>query len=178
MTSRKRRLRRFARASRAVSTPPGTAAAAPGTGRSMATPSMLWRIAVAGFCFAAFMIGGIAFSLVLFPLLRLLPAGRAQYERRVRVVVRLSFATLLWVLRLAGMVRVDARNIALLREPGARLVLANHPSYLDIVVLIAHIPDAVGVVKSKLWSSPFFGGVVRAAGYIRNDEPETLIRNC
>jgi len=45
-------------------------------------------------------------------------------------------------------------------------------------VLIAHIPNAVCVVKAKLWSNPFFGGVVRAAGYIRNDEPETLMRDC
>ena len=144
----------------------------------MATLSVLWRIAVAGFCFGAFMIGGIAFSLALFPLLRLLPGGRPEYEHRVRVVVRLCFVTLLWVLRGAGMVRVDARNTALLRRSGAMLVLANHPSYLDIVVLIAHIPNAVCVVKSKLWSSPFFGGVVRAAGYIRNDEPETLVPDC
>jgi len=144
----------------------------------MATLSVLWRIAVAGFCFAAYMIGGIAFSLVLFPLLRLLPGGRPEYERRVRVLVRLSFATLLWLLGVVRMLRVEAHNRARLREMGAVLVLANHPSYLDIVVLIAHIPNAVCVVKSKLWSSPFFGGVVRAAGYIRNDDPETLIREC
>ena len=144
----------------------------------MATLSMLWRIVVSGHCFAAFMVGGVGFSLLLFPLMRLMPGGRAEYERRVRVVVRLSFAALLRVLQATRMLRIEAHNTALLREPGAKLVLANHPSYLDIVVLIAHIPNAVCVVKSKLWSSPFFGGVVRAAGYIRNDEPEALIRNC
>ena len=144
----------------------------------MATLSVLWRIAVAGFCFLAFMVGGIALSLALFPLLRLLPGGRPQYERRVRRVVRLSFATLLGALRVLGMLRIDAHNTERLGQMGAVLVLANHPSYLDIVVLIAHIPNAVCVVKSKLWHNPFFGGVVRAAGYIRNDEPETLIRDC
>ena len=144
----------------------------------MATLNVLWRIAVAGVCFLAFMIGGIAFSLVLFPLMRLLCGSRSEYERRVRVVVRLSFATLLQVLRVLGMLRIDARNTALLRQTGAVLVLANHPSYLDIVVLIAHIPNAVCVVKAKLWQNPFFGGVVRAAGYIRNDEPERLIPDC
>jgi 1-acyl-sn-glycerol-3-phosphate acyltransferase len=58
------------------------------------------------------------------------------------------------------------------------LVLANHPSYLDIVVLIAHIPDALCVVKRALYSNPFFGGVVRAAGYVRNDDPENLVEQC
>jgi 1-acyl-sn-glycerol-3-phosphate acyltransferase len=144
----------------------------------MATLSILWRVAVAGFCFLAFMSGGIAFTLLLFPLMRLAPGSRAEYERRVRVVVRLSFAALLGVLRMLGLLRVDARNIERLRQMGAVLVLANHPSYLDIVVLIAHIPDGVCVVKANLWSSPFFGGVVRAAGYIRNDEPEKLVPDC
>jgi len=144
----------------------------------MATLSVLWRVAVSGFCFAAVMLGGVAFSLVLFPLLRLLPGGRFEYERRVRAVVRLSFAALLRILQATRMLRIEAHNTARLRQLGPVLVLANHPSYLDIVVLIAHIPNAVCVVKSKLWQSPFLGGVVRAAGYIRNDEPETLISNC
>jgi len=128
----------------------------------MATLSVLWRVAVSGFCFAAVMLGGIAFSLVLFPLLRLLPGGTGAYERRVRAVVRLSFATLLQVLQATRMLRIEAHNTARLRQLGPVLVLANHPSYLDIVVLIAHIPNAVCVVKSKLWQSPFLGGVVRA----------------
>ena len=144
----------------------------------MATLSVLWRVGIAGFCFVASMAGGIAFSLALFPILRLLPGGRREYERRVRIVVRLSFAALLWVLRVTHMLRIEAHNTARLRQTGAVLILANHPSYLDIVVLVAHLPNAVCVVKSKLWSSPFFGGVVRAAGYIRNDEPQTLIRDC
>src|SRR5256885_7770423 len=117
-------------------------------------------------------------TLLLFPLMRLAPGSRAEYERRVRVVVRLSFAALLGVLRVLGLVRIDARNTERLRQMGAVLVLANHPSYLDIVVLIAHIPDGVCVVKAKLWSNPFFGGVVRAAGYIPNDEPQSLIPDC
>ncbi|MFN2644744.1 MAG: lysophospholipid acyltransferase family protein [Burkholderiales bacterium] len=140
--------------------------------------SAAWRSAVAGVCFALFGIGGIGFSLVVFPLLRLLPGGRSAHERRARVLVRHSFLALLAALQALRILRIEARNLASLRPSGALLVLANHPSYLDIVVLIAHIPDAVCVVKSKLWSNPFFGGVVRAAGYIRNDDPQALVPDC
>jgi 1-acyl-sn-glycerol-3-phosphate acyltransferase len=58
------------------------------------------------------------------------------------------------------------------------LVLANHPCYLDILVLIALIPDALCVVKSYVWWNPFYGGVVRAAGYLSNDDPEKLVEAC
>lgn len=140
--------------------------------------SAAWRSAVAGACFALFGIGGIGFSLVVFPLARLLPGGRRAHERRARVLVRHSFLALLALLQAMRILRIEARNLTALRRSGAVLVLANHPSYLDIVVLIAHIPDAVCVVKSKLWSNPFLGGVVRAAGYIRNDEPQSLVPDC
>jgi 1-acyl-sn-glycerol-3-phosphate acyltransferase len=140
--------------------------------------SVAWRSAVAGGCFVLFGIGGIGFSLVVLPLARLLRGGRRGHERRARALVRHSFLALLAVLQALRILRIEARNLASLRPNGAVLVLANHPGYLDIVVLIAHIPDAVCVVKSKLWSNPFFGGVVRAAGYIRNDEPQSLIADC
>lgn len=87
-------------------------------------------------------------------------------------------AALLCVLQAARILRMEVRNGTRLGQPGAVLVLANHPSYLDVVVLVAHVRDAVCVVKSKFWSNPFFGGVVRAAGYIRNDQPERLVGDC
>jgi 1-acyl-sn-glycerol-3-phosphate acyltransferase len=144
----------------------------------MATLNSAWRSAVIGLCFALFGLGGIFLSMTVFPLLRLAPGGRAASERRARVVVRGSFLALLALLQVVRMLRLEKRNLTALRPSGPALVLANHPSYLDIVVLMAHIPDAICVVKSKLWRNPFLGGVVRAAGYIRNDEPETLVPSC
>jgi len=144
----------------------------------MAALNSAWRSAVIGVCFALFGLGGILLSLTVFPLLRLAPGGRAASERRARVVVRGSFLALLALLQVLRILRLEKRNLSALRQTGPALVLANHPSYLDIVVLMAHIPDAICVVKSKLWRNPFLGGVVRAAGYIRNDEPETLVPSC
>ena len=60
-----------------------------------------------------------------------------------------------------------------------RLIVANHPSLLDVVFLMSLLPRSQCVVKSELWSSPFLGRVVRGAGYIRNDlETDQLIVAC
>ena len=144
----------------------------------MVTLNRWWRIAVVAVCFVAAGIGGIAYAIAVFPALRLLPGGPAARARRARVVIGHSFAALIAVLQGGGVMRLERRNIERLRDAGPVLVLANHPSYIDIVVLLAHIPDAVCVVKSALWSNPFFGGVVRAAGYLRNDEPDRVIEKC
>ncbi len=145
----------------------------------MATLNRHWRVAVVALCFAIMGVGGILYALAVFPLLRIGAGSRANHARRVRALIRHSFAGLLGVLRVGGVMHLERRNIEQLRaNRGPVLVLANHPCYLDIVVLIAHIPDALCVVKRALYSNPFFGGVVRAAGYVRNDEPENLVEQC
>jgi len=144
----------------------------------MATLNRCWRIAVVAACFAAMGIAGVLCRFTLFPLVRLSSRSAAESQRRSRVLIRWSFRAVIAVLDWGGVMRVDIRNGERLRNAGAALVLANHPSYLDIVVLIAHIPDAVCVVKSALWRNPFFGGVVRAGGYVRNDEPDKLVADC
>src|SRR5581483_482220 len=169
---------RFWTAWRAAPRPRGAVPGAPGPGGHMARLDSAWRSGVIGACFVLFGIGGIVLSLFVFPLLRLMPGGRAPRERRARVLVRWSFLALLGLLQALRILRLEKRNLAALRNTGPALVLANHPCYLDIVVLIAHIPDAICVVKSALWRNPFLGGVVRAAGYIRNDKPETLVPSC
>lgn len=138
----------------------------------------IWRVGMVGSCFAVIGAGALVFSLLLFPVLRLLPGGNRARERRVRALIRWSFIALLYLLQALRMMRLEVRGAAALRNTGKVLVVANHPSYLDVVALIAQIPDAGCVVKSRLWQHPFFGGVVRAAGYLRNDEPEALLHGC
>jgi 1-acyl-sn-glycerol-3-phosphate acyltransferase len=137
-----------------------------------------WRVAVVAACFAGIGVGGVICSLTLFPLLRLVSRSAAESQRRARVVIRYSFRALAAVLEWGGVMRVEGRNLERLRGAGPALVLANHPCYLDIVALIALIPDAVCVVKSAVWHSPFYGGMVRAGGYVCNDEPDKLIEDC
>jgi 1-acyl-sn-glycerol-3-phosphate acyltransferase len=58
-----------------------------------------------------------------------------------------------WILGVGGVMRVEKHNADLLAASRGKpvLVLANHPCYLDILVLIALIPDALCVVKSYVW---------------------------
>ena len=146
----------------------------------MATLNSAWRVCVVAFCFALVGLGGLVYVVTLFPLLRFGPGGRAGHAQRVRSVIHWSFLAVVWILDAGGVMRVERRNADLLAASRGKpvLVLANHPSYLDILVLLALIPDALCVVKSYVWWNPFYGGVVRAAGYLSNDDPEKLVEAC
>jgi len=56
------------------------------------------------------------------------------------------------------------------------LILATHPGYLDVVILLSLIDQLTCVVKADIWNNPFFGWVVQAAGYIPAlDDPTRVI---
>ncbi len=138
----------------------------------------LWRLSVTGVCFALFSIGGSLLTALVFPPLRLLPGGEAERNRRTQALIQRFFAVLIGLLRALGVMRLELHNAEMLRRCGGMLVFANHPSYLDVVVMLSLMPRSSCVVNSRLWRSPFWGGVVRSAGYIRNDAPETLVDDC
>jgi 1-acyl-sn-glycerol-3-phosphate acyltransferase len=58
------------------------------------------------------------------------------------------------------------------------LILANHPTLIDTVFLMAFVKHADCIVKGRLWNNPFTRGPVQAAGYVNNDAGADLIRDC
>ena len=58
--------------------------------------------------------------------------------------------------------------------PG-QLVIANHPTLIDVVFIVAFTPAPTCVVKVAVFENPFMRLVVRAAGYIRNAPTDAMI---
>ena len=138
-----------------------------------------WRVVATAASFAVFGIGAALASVVLFPLLALVVHDRARRCRLARLFNRVSFRALLRFIALVGMARfdVDREGLAGLGAGGG-LVVANHPTFLDVVVLLAHIDQANCVVKHSLWRNPFLALPLRLAGYIPNRDSEQLLRDC
>ena len=56
------------------------------------------------------------------------------------------------------------------------LILANHPSFIDIVLLLGFVSNATCIVNSKLLKNPFTRSYLKSAGFISNEEePEKII---
>ena len=87
-----------------------------------------------------------------------------------------GFRWALWVMRALGVVRVDLSPLDALRDERSVVVASNHPTMMDAVLLISRLPRVVCITKASLWDSPFLGGGVRLAGYVRNDAPLPMIR--
>jgi 1-acyl-sn-glycerol-3-phosphate acyltransferase len=129
-----------------------------------------WRLTGTAFAFAFIFFGGGVLALALLPLL----AGARR--ERVQLVIHGIFKGYIKALDCLGMIRIDIEGREKLAASGGRLVIANHPSLLDVVVLMALLPQAQCIVKHELWNHRFLGPLMRRAGYIRNDlDPDALI---
>jgi 1-acyl-sn-glycerol-3-phosphate acyltransferase len=82
-----------------------------------------------------------------------------------------------WLASLTGMIRLHAEALDVLRdEPGGLILVANHPSLLDALMLVARLPRSVCIMKASLMGNVFLGAGARLARYIRNDSPRSMIR--
>lgn len=135
-----------------------------------------WRLVATALAFTVFGICGLGFSLILFPVAWLWP-HRASKQRAITAIIHAFFRALVGALQTVGVMELDAHGtVGLTREQGEpAIVVANHPTWLDVMVLLSLTPRACCVVKSAHWSNPFFWGVVRAAEYVSNADPQALV---
>src|SRR5262245_45708848 len=144
-------------------------------GRMTPRVAYLWRASRTGLGFAVFGAGALLLAFGGFPLLRWWPGDRELWAQRL-----VHFAFRAWV-RFAGgirLFRVQWRGRERLPARGPIVIVANHPTLIDVVLLIAGLPQADCVVKSAAWRNLFLRWVVAAAGYIRNDDGAALIEAC
>lgn len=137
----------------------------------------LWRLVGTALSFSFFSIGGLLLSLLVFPPM-LLIRNREKRKKLARWCIHKSFQFFIRFMELMGIMRLSVEDGERLRTCDNMLVLANHPTLIDVVALISLMPNASCVVKAALWRSPFLGGVVRAADYISNSQPEDLLQDC
>ena len=133
-----------------------------------------WRVFRTGVAFSVFGLGVMAISVLALPLLRLVSWRRSDRQRRVQRLIHHAFRLFAWFMASIGLIRVTWRGRERLRE-GPVLVVASHPTLIDVVLLVAAMPQAVCIVKTAAERRFLFRRVVRAAGYIPNDQPEALI---
>ncbi|WP_390888228.1 lysophospholipid acyltransferase family protein [Citrobacter amalonaticus] len=141
----------------------------------ISTLNRLWRIAMTGFCFALFGLGGLLLSVVWFNVLLVFVWDNARRRRIARRSIAASFRLFLTVTRVLGVLDYQMNGVDILRQERGCLVVANHPTLIDYVLLASVMPDTDCLVKSALLKNPFLSGVVRAADYLVNSQADALL---
>jgi 1-acyl-sn-glycerol-3-phosphate acyltransferase len=138
------------------------------------TRSLYERLAFA-FALAVFGVGGLAYTAVGVPLRWLLPrrAGAAVGQW----VMWMLFRFFVGLLQLLGLARCDLAALDALRGGPPLVIVPNHPTLLDALVIVSRLPNVACIMKAAVVDNVFLGGGARLAGYIRADSPKEMIRS-
>lgn len=120
---------------------------------------------------AAICLAWLPFAMLLHPVL---PHSMGQALGR-QVIMR-GFRLYLFILRTLCACRFDLDELDRLRDAGPLIIAANHPSLLDVVLIVSRLPNAVCVMKASLMDNPLFGSAARIARYVRNDGALQIIK--
>ncbi len=119
--------------------------------------SLLWNVA----------------ALLIYPVLpreRGLVLGRTVISKVYRVF---------WLLgEWTGLLRVDAAAIDSVKDEGGLIIVSNHPTVFDALLVVSRLPKSACLMKANLMRSPFLGPGAKLAGYIRNDTVVGTVRSC
>jgi len=138
----------------------------------------IWRIIATGFCFMLFGIGGLALTFIIFPMLTFSLKDNKSRELKVQRIIQRSFYLFCETMRITGAIDYKFVGSEKLQNDKNCLIVANHPSLIDYVLIASRLGQCDCLVKEAIWHNPFMKGVVKSAGYIPNKDPENLLDEC
>ncbi|MAP94790.1 MAG: 1-acyl-sn-glycerol-3-phosphate acyltransferase [Ponticaulis sp.] len=143
------------------------------------TLSRAWRLVGTGLSFALFGIAGLVMALIWFPLINLIIRDKSKRAAIAQLSVHKAWRLYIDIMRGLGVLTYDIDCAEKLRNCRGTVVVANHPSLIDVVFLMAFMRNTRAVVKKGVWNNPFMSGVVKACNFIPNlGDPEKLVSDC
>lgn len=129
-------------------------------------PYTIGSIIKTAFYFLFFLLGCLFLQFFMLCLLPL-PIKRSKKKEAVHnMIYRVSRAFLKTAITVK-IVRINQFNEKYDRPA---VIIANHQSFIDILLLLSITPKIVMITKGWVWNSPFFGGFVRYADFHYSDE--------
>ncbi len=101
-------------------------------------------------------------------------------EAQGRAVGRAGIAygyRLFWtVAQACGLMHIDDQCLDALKDEKGLIVVANHPTMLDALLLVARLPRSACIMKASLLGNIFLGSGARLARYVSNASARIMVR--
>ena len=124
-------------------------------------------------CFSVFGIGGLLFGFVLVPVVTLVTPSRPRRVQRLRGCLGFAFRGFVWLM---SALRGASFEVAGRAPPnGGCLIVANHPTLFDAVVLLALFPQADCIIKHELLRNPFMRFALSGLDFISNADTAEML---
>jgi 1-acyl-sn-glycerol-3-phosphate acyltransferase len=93
-----------------------------------------------------------------------------------RAVIAYSYRAAWYVATSFGLLELDSSVLDRFRDEQGLIIVANHPSMLDALIVVARLPRSACIMKASLMRNVFLGSGARLARYICNDSARSMVR--
>lgn len=134
----------------------------------------LRRFVATAIGFLLFGVVGVLFKIVLYPYAKNYPHQDLSTQLQGRKIVGRIWRWFIRYTVFAGILEVSYHGFERLGRKG-QLVLANHPSLLDVVLIFSQESRFNCIVKNDLLQNPVMTSPIKACGFLPNTESEELL---
>ena len=135
----------------------------------------LWRSFVVLFSFVFFGAGSLFLGLVFFPVVSLFMKGEEKRNYLCNVVHKTwRFFTNFIEKNGSIKLNVSEKDLAYLRSLRGKIIVSNHPSYIDILLIIGLIPNTLCMAKKELKKNLVMSNIVSSLYLINDEDKEKL----
>ena len=136
------------------------------------------RRLLTGFSFILFGIGSLDLAFIVLPVIILFSANSEIRRKRIQHAISWHFLVFLKLIQSLKLMTLKLEGLEHLKNDHGTIIIANHPTLIDVVIMMAFMPEVDCVVKDGLSRNFFLRNIVRAAGYITNSDSQALLTGC
>lgn len=129
-------------------------------------------------CFAYFGLSSIFASCIIFPFIHLfIWDKKAQYNAKIAVVQN-HFSFFIRLMFWLAHYKIDTSALQKYKNLRSTVIVANHPTLIDVVVLISALPHPDCVVAGRLFNNFWIRKIVGQLFVSSSANPEELLERC
>jgi 1-acyl-sn-glycerol-3-phosphate acyltransferase len=141
-------------------------------------PLYIYRVLGKWFSFFFFGLGSLVLVFAVFPVMRLVIHPAQRFKKYGRRLVSSSMRFFVSLMHFIRIVNLEVDNREKYRHLSSKIIVANHPSLLDIVMLFSLIPNVDCIVNAYLDSNVIVKGVIRQLYILNSLDIEVIFQAC
>ena len=135
----------------------------------------LWRSFVVIFLFGFFGTGAIIINYLVFPWISVFVKKERRKQNYCKVVHN-TWNFFCKLMQKAGAIKIVLENPEEFSKIKGKIIVANHPSFIDIVLIIGLLPDTVCIAKKELKKNIVMGNIVKSVHLINDEDNDELLK--
>lgn len=125
--------------------------------------------------FGIFGVGALILNITLFPLAKIILKG-TSYKYFASDTIHYLWKLFCKLLTLSKAIKLQIKDLEKIKNIKKKVIVATHPSFIDIVILLSIIPRTTCLVKSTLAKNPILNNIVNSI-FILEDETIDSIKS-